>query len=112
MPRIRYTLGFARLYGREFPNGVWVEANAQMVHKVSGAVGWEIEGEEIAETVEVVEETIEEVVEETVEVVDEVIDLSKLTKKELQALCDEKGLEYKAFDNKSVLISLLSDEEE
>ena len=73
MPRIRYTLGFARLYGREFPNGVWVEANAQMVLKVSGAEGWEVEGEETTETVEVVEETIEEVVEETVFVMKEVL---------------------------------------
>ena len=80
MPRVRYTLGFARIYGQEFPNGVWVEANAQTVLKVTGAEGWEVEGEEITETVEVVEETIEEVVEETVEVVDEVVDLSKLTK--------------------------------
>ena len=112
MVKIRYTLGFARLYGKEFYQGVWTEANPQTVHKVKGAEGWEIEGETIPETVEVVEETIEEVVEETIEVVDEVVDLSKLTKKELQALCDEKGLEYKAFDNKSVLISLLADEEE
>ena len=104
MVKIRYTLGFARLYGKEFYQGVWTEANPQTVHKVKGAEGWEIEGETIPETVEVVEETIE--------VVDEVVDLSKLTKKELQALCDEKGLEYKAFDNKSVLISLLADEEE
>ncbi len=112
MVRIRYTLGFARLYGKEFYQNVWTEANAQTVFKIRNAVGWEVEGEETVETLDVVEETVEEIVEETVEVVDEVVDLSTLTKKELQKLCDEKGLEYKGFDNKSVLISLLSDEEE
>ena len=30
-----------------------------------------------------------------------------LTKKELQALCDEKGLEYKKLDNKAKLLELL-----
>ena len=44
--------------------------------------------------------------------IDEEVDLSKLTKKQLQALCDEAWLSYKAFDTKSTLISLLSDEEE
>jgi rRNA maturation endonuclease Nob1 len=102
MVRIRYTLGFARLYGKEFFQNVWTDANAQMVLKVTGALGWEVEGQE----------PVEEIVETVEEVVDETIDLSTLTKKELQALCDERGLEYKAFDNKSVLISLLSDEEE
>tara|TARA_Y100000004_G_scaffold124454_1_gene139937 strand:- start:766 stop:1098 length:333 start_codon:yes stop_codon:yes gene_type:complete len=110
MVEVRYTLGTCRIYGREYGRA-WQEVNAQVLLKVRNAAGWEIRGEE---TVEEIEETVEvvEAVEETVEVVDETVDLSTLTKKELQALCDEKGLEYKAFDNKSVLISLLSDEEE
>ena len=106
MVEVRYTLGTCRIYGREYGR-TWQEVNAQVLLKVRNAAGWEIRGEEVEETVEVVE-----AVEETVEVVDETVDLSTLTKKDLQALCDEKGLEYKAFDNKSVLISLLSDEEE
>jgi len=114
--QVRYTLGMCRLYGREY-NNLWQEANQTVLIKIRGAEGWEIrDASVVEETVEdVVEETTEEVVEEvveTVEEVDEVLDLSKLTKKELQALCDEKGLEYKAFDAKRTLISLLSDEEE
>ena len=35
-----------------------------------------------------------------------------MTKKELQALCDEKGLEYSKLDTKSTLLGLLSGEEE
>jgi len=104
--RVRYTLGNCRIYGKEYGR-TWTEASAQVVLKVSGANGWEIEGAEEP----VLEATVEEVL-ETVEVVDEEIDLSKLTKKELQALCDEAGHSYKAFDTKSTLISLLSDEEE
>ena len=115
MARIRYTLGTVRLYGKTFERNVWTEATPQMLFKIDKVEGWEVEGEEVVEElVEVtLEKEIEEVVEEaTEEVVDETIDLSTLTKKELQALCNERGLEYKAFDNKSVLISLLSDEEE
>lgn len=97
-----------RLYGREY-NNLWQEANHTVLIKIRGADGWEIRDEPVVE--ETVEEVVEEVV-ETVEEVDEVVDLSKLTKKELQVLCDEKGLEYKAFDAKRTLISLLSDEEE
>tara|TARA_R110002012_G_scaffold287137_1_gene479128 strand:- start:649 stop:954 length:306 start_codon:yes stop_codon:yes gene_type:complete len=99
-----------RLYGREY-NNLWVEANNTVLIKIKGAEGWEIRDESEVEEVTVEEVTVEEVT-ETVEVVDEEVDLSKLTKKELQALCDEKGLEYKAFDAKRTLISLLSDEEE
>ena len=111
MVRIRYTLGTVRLYGKTFERNVWTEATPQMLFKIDKVKGWEVEGEEVVE--ETFDKEIEEVVEEaTEEVVDETIDLSTLTKKELQALCDERGLEYKAFDNKSVLISLLADEEE
>ncbi len=111
MVEVRYTLGMCRIYGSEY-NNTWREVSPQVLFKVKGAAGWEIRGEETTETVEIVEESVEELVEETVEIVDEDVDLSILTKKELQKLCDEKGLEYKGFDNKSVLISLLSDEEE
>jgi hypothetical protein len=104
--RVRYTLGICRIYGREYTS-VWTEASDQVLLKVRRANGWEIEGAEEP----VLEATVEEVL-ETVEVVDEEVDLSKLSKKELQALCDEAGLSYKAFDTKSTLISLLSDEEE
>jgi len=97
-----------RLYGKEY-NNLWVEANHTVLIKIKGAEGWEIRDESLVE--EPVEATVEEVL-ETVEVVDEEVDLSKLSKKELQALCDEAGLSYKAFDTKSTLISLLSDEEE
>ena len=111
MVRIRCVTASARIYGQWFSQYVWEEATPQMVAKVKGANGWEIEDEPLVE--ETLDKEIEEVVEEaTEEVVDETIDLSKLTKKELQALCNERGLEYKAFDNKSVLISLLADEEE
>ena len=115
MVRIRYTLGTVRLYGITFERNVWTEATPQMLIKIKREKGWEVEGEEVVEETvkETLKEEIEEVVEEaTEEVVDETIDLSTLTKKELQALCNEKGLEYKAFDTKSTLISLLSDEEE
>lgn len=107
LTQVRYTLGVCRIYGREYSTS-WVEASPQVLIKVRNANGWEIREEE---TVEVAEATVEEVI-ETVEVVDEEVDLSKLTKKQLQALCDEAGLSYKAFDTKSTLISLLSDEEE
>tara|TARA_R110000737_G_scaffold334365_1_gene352568 strand:+ start:277 stop:624 length:348 start_codon:yes stop_codon:yes gene_type:complete len=113
---VRYTLGMCRLYGKEY-NGIWTEVNDQVLMKIKGALGWEIRDESVVEekAIEVVEEVVEVTVEEileTVEIVDEVIDLSKLTKKELQALCNEQGLEYKAFDTKNTLLSLLSDEEE
>ena len=115
MVQVRYTLGVCRIYGREYNRG-WTEASPQVLLKIRNAKGWEIRDESVVEetveeTVEVPEATVEEVL-ETVEVVDEEVDLSKLSKKELQALCDEAGLSYKAFDTKSTLISLLSDEEE
>jgi hypothetical protein len=101
MVEVRYTLGMCRIYGREY-HSAWTEVNPQVLLKIRGAKGWEIRGETI-------EETVEEVIEE---VIDEVVELTTLTKKALQSLCDEQGLEYKAFDNKSTLVSLLSDEEE
>tara|TARA_R110002012_G_scaffold183332_6_gene349728 strand:- start:163 stop:510 length:348 start_codon:yes stop_codon:yes gene_type:complete len=115
MVKIRCTTASARIYGKWFSQYVWEEATPQMVTKVKGANGWEIQDDEVVElpvVEEVVEETIEEIVEETIEVIDEVVDLSTLSKKELQKLCKEQGLEFKAFDNKSVLLSLLSEEEE
>lgn len=115
MVKIRCVTASARIYGHWFSQYVWEEATPQMVAKVKGANGWEIQDDEVIEepVVETLEKEIEEVVEETTEeVVDETIDLSTLSKKELQVLCDEKGLEYKAFDTKSKLISLLADEEE
>lgn len=119
MTRVRYTLGFARLYGVEFPPNKWVEVGQTILTKVRNANGWEIESEALEESVEeVLEETVveetEELVEEAVEESseesedeEESVDLSLLTKKELQALCDEKGLEYKKLDNKSTLLKLL-----
>lgn len=101
MVEVRYTLGMCRIYGREY-NSAWQEVNPQVLLKITGAAGWEIRGEAVEETVEVVTE----------EVIDEVVELTTLTKKALQTLCDEQGLIYKAFDNKGMLISLLSDEEE
>tara|TARA_B100000424_G_C22888824_1_gene472811 strand:+ start:196 stop:567 length:372 start_codon:yes stop_codon:yes gene_type:complete len=119
LARIRYTLGFARLYGIEFPPNIWKEVGDTFVRKVRNAEGWEIENETLVESAEevleepVVEET-EELVEEAVEESseesegeEESVDLSLLTKKELQALCDEKGLEYKKLDNKAKLLELL-----
>ena len=112
MVRVRYTLGFCRLYGIEFPPNVWKDVNAVVANKVRNATGWETEGEEpvVEETVEEVEEVVEEAVEET----SDDTDLSTLTKKELQGLCDEAGLTYKSLDTKATLISLLDsgDEEE
>ena len=107
MVEVRYTLGLCRIYGKEY-NRSWTEASPQVLLKIRNAKGWEIRDEE---PVEVPKATVEEVL-ETVEVVDEEVDLSKLSKKELQALCDDAGLTYKAFDTKSTLMSLLSDEEE
>tara|TARA_B100000287_G_C20291897_1_gene646229 strand:- start:11 stop:373 length:363 start_codon:yes stop_codon:yes gene_type:complete len=119
MARVRYTLGLVRLYGIEFPPNVWKEVGPVILTKVRGAEGWEIENETLEEsTEEVLEETVveetEELVEEAVEESDEEsdgeeesVDLSLLTKKELQALCDEKGLEYKKLDSKATLLELL-----
>ena len=114
--RVRYMLGFCRIYGKEFHPQVWTEVGDKFVRKVQNAAGWEIEGEEPEVVPEVV---LEEVEEEVIEVEEEVIeveedsdeeeglDLTTLTKKELQALCDEQGLSYKSLDNKSTLIGIL-----
>ena len=117
--RIRYTLGLARIFGQEFPPNKWVEVNDSFVKKVRNANGWEIEDETLQEPAEeVLEETVEEETEELVEAEEsdeesegeeESVDLTLLTKKELQALCDERGLEYKKLDNKATLLELLED---
>ena len=110
MVRVRYTLGMVRLYGVEFPPNVWKEVGATILCKVRNADGWEVEGDTLKEVVEEVVEKAEELVEETVEETveeEESVDLSLLTKKQLQKLCDEKGLEYKKLDNKTALLALL-----
>ena len=113
MVKVRYTLGFCRLYGIEFPPNVWKDVNAVIANKVRDAHGWETEGEEpvveeTVEEVEEVEEVVEEVAEETEEETSDDTDLSTLTKKELQALCDDLGLSYKSLDNKAALLTLLA----
>jgi len=115
MVRVRYTLGMARLYGMEFAPMTWYEVSPAILNKVKNAEGWETESslieEPVAEVVEEVEELLEEVVEEveeTEEVAEEVsVDLGSLTKKELQTLCKEKDIEFKSFDSKTTLLSLL-----
>jgi len=110
-----------RIFGKEFAPNMWYEVSDRIARKVQGAQGWEIEDETLEESVEeVLEETVEEETEELVEEEteeldeesddeEESVDLSLLTKKELQALCDEKGLEYKKLDNKATLLELLED---
>ena len=126
--RVRYLGGFCTLYGREYYTSLgWYEVNETTYMSVRNAPDWEVEGEELSteeETVEEeVEELVEEVVEETAEEAEEEleeeaeesdeVDLTTLSKKELQALCDERELKYKSLDNKAALILLLgSDEEE
>ena len=116
MVRVRYTLGMARLYGMEFAPMTWYEVSPAILNKVKNAEGWETESllieEPVAEVVEEVEELLEEVVEEveeTEEVAEEEVsvDLGSLTKKELQTLCKEKDIEFKSFDSKTTLLSLL-----
>tara|TARA_R110000744_G_scaffold344964_1_gene450362 strand:+ start:95 stop:415 length:321 start_codon:yes stop_codon:yes gene_type:complete len=105
MVRVRYTLGMARLYGMEFAPMTWYEVSPAILNKIKNADGWETESllieEPVAEVVEEVEET-EEVAEEEVSV-----DLGSLTKKELQTLCKERDIEFKSFDSKTTLLSLL-----
>ena len=107
MVEVRYTLGMCRIYGKEYSK-MWTEVNEQVLRKIRGAAGWDVRDEPVAEPVEVVVDEVDEVVDEVIE---EVV-LSTMSKKHLQTLCDEKGLEYKAFDTKSELLTLLSDEEE
>ncbi len=104
MVRVRYLNGFCRVYGKEFYPNLWTEVPDDWLPRLSNDSDWEIETEEtVEETLVVEEETSDEAQEEP--------SLS-MTKKELQALCDEKGLEYSKLDTKSTLLGLLSGEEE
>ena len=97
MVKVRYMLGFCRLYGIPFHPQVWTEVNNTIASRVSNSDGWEVEGQDT---------------EESTEVVDESIDLSTLSKAELKALCDEQGIVYKSLDTKATLISFLQTDDE
>ena len=91
-------------------------------------LGWKDEGDEVAEkpkkekksrkkkqeVVEEVEEDEEDEEEEDEEEDEEEegIDLESMTLKELRALCDEEGIEYKKKHKKAALIEMLLDSEE
>ena len=116
MVRVRYLKGFCRVYGKAFYPNMWTEVPDDWLPRLSNDKDWEIETEEtVEETTELVEETVEETLvveeEESSDEAQEEPSLS-MTKKELQALCDEKGLEYSKLDTKSTLLGLLSGEEE
>jgi len=108
MVRVRYLNGFCRVYGKEFYPNMWTEVPDDWLPRLSNDAGWEIEGETTEETVE---ETLVVEEEESSDEAQEEPSLS-MTKKELQGLCDEKGLEYSKLDTKSTLLGLLSGEEE
>jgi|6_EtaG_2_1085325.scaffolds.fasta_scaffold46220_3 hypothetical protein len=97
MVRVRYLGGFCRIFGREYHTSRgWYEVNESVLKKVRNAPNWEVEGAEpVVEEVEVVEETSDDT------------DLESLSKKELQAMCDELGISYRKLDSKSVLLSSL-----
>lgn len=97
--------GLVRIYGREFNGGNWYDIPDAWLGKVDNDE-WIIEGQEPLEEV---------LVEESEANADDDSNLSSLTKKELQALCDDRGISYKTLDSKATLVDLLSnsaDEEE
>lgn len=97
MVKVRYLGGFCRLFGKEYHTSRgWYDVNEQIVKKIQNAPDWEIQSAEpIVEEVEVVEETSDDT------------DLTSLTKKELQAMCDELGISYRKLDSKSMLLTSL-----
>ena len=99
--------GFVRIYGREFNGGNWYDIPDDWLGKVDNSE-WIIEGQA---------EPTEEVLEEPEAQVDDgnsTPALSSLKKKELQALCEERGIEFVSADSKNILLTLLqpADEEE
>jgi len=120
MVRVRYMKGFCRIYGRPFYPEKWTEVPDDWLPRLSNDKDWEIEtSEETSEETTEVEETVEETVEEIVEVEEEESSDEaqqepslSMTKKELQSLCDDRGIEYSKLDTKSTLLGLLSGEEE